>query len=320
MVSNTKAIASNTEWYVLWVKIENETRSVWEACRTIYQRHSDLLSQLTTLALNTVILASKIIQKIPSIIPRFANTALSFTGLLYLNLQVRDLLKVGGDLVDSIKTKDLEGIVFVSARVTVKALNILLGIGMMGATLVALCGFPAVALAMYGIMRPFALFSLFIGIGLEVYDYKKNGALLKKFQKLEHCPEKISKVVMALREQIQKKTNKSVCSKEEQRLVLHTFRQLEHFRVDALRKEFFEEKLFGEGGGEEKLFEKIKTAFEQKRVYIQANLGLISLGYLCMGICKMWPDTLVQSATVWGISLLYTTKLIYQKITQIQWV
>src|SRR5690606_33909951 len=133
----------------------HDVRQAWRWCVTVYRNHSDLVSSVSIFTMNTAILAAKLFRQIPKEVGHTAFFALNFTGLIWLNMQIRDLKKTGDDLHASVREDDFEGMVFTAAKVSAKALNILLTCSMQAAAFVTLCGLPHIALSMYGVMRPF---------------------------------------------------------------------------------------------------------------------------------------------------------------------
>lgn len=303
--------------------VQEEVTVCWRWCVKIYHQHSDLVTNLGLFAVNTTILVSKIFEEIPKMIPRGCYVALNFTGVFWLNIQFRDLIKNGEDLYQSIIDEDMEGIVFTAAKVTVKSLNILLTGSMLAAAVITLVGFPEIALSMYAIMQPFAIFSVLVGLGTDVYDHKKNSALASQFTQIETLDEKVKTVMDCFLKQLM-----DVKSSEKNTLAKHTFRQLDHYTVEQMKETI--KKSHPNISGEElikaipeekitKLFSAIKEAFLQKQKFMEANLGLMTLGYLSMGICRVWPGSVIQSSVTWGMSLLYTSKKVWEKYLQSEW-
>ncbi|ADI37632.1 hypothetical protein [Waddlia chondrophila] len=292
-------------------------------CVRVYRHHSDLIASLGIFTLNTILLASKIFKEIPHLIHRSCYTALSFSGMIWMNIQIRDLIKNSDDLYHNLKAKDWEGIIFTAAKVAVKSLNILLTGALLTASIFSLFAFPEIAFAMYAAMRPFSLFSLGTGILTEVYDYKKNSSLCARIKKVSEKQEVMHHFLKRLyheKDLAQESSNKL--------LARHVFKQLDHYVMESMRKN-----LANKYGCEtadhlmnkldendlNALFQSLKRGLKQKQQYIQANLGLITAGYISMGICKMWPDSLIQSSVTWIMSLLYTSKMIWQKSLHSGW-
>ncbi len=284
------------------IGIQIPQENLWENIVRVYRRHSDLVSQITLFTLNTAIAAAKVFEQIPKIIPRSSLTMLNFTGLIWINMQISSLIKSGKDLILCAKAADFEGFVFTAVKVAVKALNLLLTGSMLAASLVALAGSPQITLSMYAAMQPVAMISFMLGIGTDVYDYEKNGALAQQLEKMTLNQEKVTTLAGDLLKLLEGKASKNT-------LARHLICQLDHHSLEALKETHHKMTSL-------EMVQKIKEALALKRSYTQAHLGLIVVGYAGMGICRLWPDTLVQSAVTWSISLFYTAKLIWQKTTQ----
>ena len=318
------AIALNLEQTALSLTLPVDTiKRGWRGCVKVHRHHSDLISSLSNLTLNTIILAAKIFHQIPEVFSRSAYVMLNFTGICWLNMQFRDFVKSGKDFYAAHRTKDFEGMACTAAKVMVKGLNILLTCGMFAASIFSLCVFPEITLMMYAIMRPFSLFSLVVGIGAEVYDYKKNSDLIRKITVIEKANDREQRTQNIMRHFL----NRLLSSKKnkepddpDKRLAQHLFRQLEHFTLETFRGEIQKKypNILDKLGPDDikKLFSALTKALQDKQTYTKTNLWLIGLGYMSMAIYRLWPETLIQSSTTWGMSLLYTSKLLYQKNQQ----
>lgn len=299
MHSSFSIISSNS--------FDTKIKKAVDWCKNMYYRHSDALSSLSILALNTTLVASRIFQNIPRIIERSANTLMNFAGIVWLNIQWRNLIKKGEDCLFAFQAKDWQGLIFCAAKVTVAVLSILLTFGTFGACLITLGGLPELALSMYLLMRPFSLFSLILGIVVDIVDYKINSDLNNKMIVIlnSNSDKKIQTVMSSFLKLLRKKEGAGL-----NKLALHTFRQQEHYTLEKMKEEL------GQLQSQEdykKLFESLKQAVENKLLFTKANFGLIALGYLSMGICRMYPESLIQSLSLWSMSLLYTAKLFYEK-------
>lgn len=299
----------------------------WKWLVRIYHHHSDLITSLGIFTLNTILLASKIFKEIPHLLHRSCYTALSFSSVMWLNIAIRDLIKNGEDLYHNLKAKDLEGIVFSAAKVTVKSLNMILSGALIAASIFSLFAFPEIALAMYAVMRPFSLFSLAVGILNEVYDYKKSDSLADRITQVSQKPEKVERVMRHFLKRLYHEKD-SEAESPEKSLARHAFKQLDHYLLESMLENIT--KKYGDKSAEilietldrqeiNSLIQTLEAGLKQKRQYTQANLGLIGAGYVSMGICKIWPDSLIQSSVTWAMSLLYTSKMIWQKYTAPKW-
>jgi len=287
----------------------------------ILNKHTDLISSLGILAITTCLLAAKIFKRIPAILPRLALVTLNFGGIIWLNVQIRDFFKSCMDLQSIIGDKEWNALVETSAKVFVKAVNLLLTCTTFAASVIATVGFPQISLAMYLGMRPLALSSLAIAIGGDIRDYFVNQAVLKHLGSLEEKAETLPMIkVMSCFLNILKnpKCSEAIHGPEEHRMARCIVRQLDFATIET-----FEEGLAGKQRTSDsssiealKLFYMIKDSMTNKQAATKANLSLITLGYFSMGLCRAFPDTLIEMASRWSMSVLYTDELIRQKLFQ----
>ncbi len=307
-----------------------------ESCLSrIYRNHSDLISSIGNDILNTIILVSRVVKQIPHAVNRSAYFAYNLTGMFWINVQIQDLQKKAKDTQVNFSAYDFEGVITSAAKTAVAALNILLSASLLTAALISLAGMPQIALTIYSAMLPFSLFSFFTNIGCELYDYIKNKMLAKKFRNIKFAKEftanseKAKKVAEFFVRRLYN-LQQTKCGFSEKKLARHTFKQLSYFQISAMLQKFQNKYradsaqtlltvLRRDQSKIGKLLQDLKKGLEDKNTYTKNNLGLITLGYVCMGICKAYPDTLIQSFVTWGISLLYTLKMIYEKTLNNQW-
>lgn len=250
-------------------------------CCKKLEPHTDLISSVSILTLNTIMVASKVFEQIPAIIPRTSLTLLSFTGVLTLNIQARELMKQGKDFILAKNADDRMGMIITAAKVSMTATDILLTVTMFAASVIALVGHPEVTLQMYATMRPIALTSLLARITLDIRDFFENRTLITELKK--HQEDRIIDERMSL--------------------VRRAIRQLDHQTLKAIK------------ANGEISWKKLHRAVEIKQQFTQANLGLIAVGYTCMGISRAYPDSLLQHGLNLGMCSLYTAKLLYKKYT-----
>lgn len=291
-------------------------------CVKVLDKHTDLISSFSILALNACILGSKIFKSIPFFLPRLSSVILNVGGVIWLNIQMRDCLKSCQDFKNAISIRDYSGMLFTASKVAVKASDILLISGLFVAALIALVNFPAVTLTMYAIMRPIALTSLVAKIALDISDYFINKRLLQRLDVLQRCEnkEKITAIMQSFIDHLKKENHKNEVPLQEKKLAIYLIRQLKSSTLEIKFQEqasFQLKHLNSSNTLDEKyameLFSKVKQSMEDKQTMTKANLGLTALGYAIMGVNRIYPDTLLQSSLTFFISFLYTIKLIKQK-------
>lgn len=294
----------------------------WRFSVRVLNKHTDLISSGGILIITTCLLAAKIFKNIPPLLPRIALVVFNFGGIIWLNIQARDLLKSIEDLSRNIQSYDWKPCVEVAAKVFLKATNILLTCSIFCASVVAVAGFPWVLSMFYLTTQPLGLTSLAMSIATDLYDYFANKQLLKEMDSLENQPkagQRITKVMDGFLENIFPQTiaSQSHKNKIEKSFANRLVQQLDMFTLETLKESLPQQQNISDAQLKKfELFFKIKECMINKQAMTKSNLSLISLGYVSMGICKLYPDTLIEMATRWMMSVLYTDDLISQKLFQ----
>jgi hypothetical protein len=294
----------------------------WHWCVKVLDKHTDLISSVGILAITTCLFAAKIYSSIPSIIPRLSRFVLNFGGIIWLNVEVRDFRKSCRDFYLATGIRDLQGLVVTAAKVFVKASDILLTCGMFLASAVALGGFPQMTAGMYLAMRPIAIVSLGMRIATEVYDYFANEKLLQMLRRISQLSHQYSLRQGIMRcffecLYLSRKTDiLSLFPKKVKKLSVKLLRQLDLATLETFRENLSKNIREDPYRKNLKLFYSLKESMQNKQAMTQANLSLIALGYFSMGICRIFPDTLLEMGFRWGMSVLYTDELLRQKFFQ----
>lgn len=308
-----------------------------DKCWKVYKKHSDLISSSALLILNTILLASQIFQQIPAIVPRVSLVLLNYTGIIWLNVQVRSFIKSCQDLGFAIQYHDVEGIVFTASKVLVKALNILLTGSMFIASVVSLAGYPGIALGMYTAMRNPAMAGWVASIFNDIADYYQNKKLLKNLSEIDQSQDADIRIQLIVRNFIQMTHPKSrrllpsipenlkKIDATEKRTSMRIVRQSGEYLLYTFKETLAAGKCFSNVDGTlsgldrnytYKFYLGLQDGIKRKQDLTRANLGLIVLGYASLGLCRMYPNTIIQYGVTWGMSMLYTGKLLYQKYHQ----
>lgn len=295
--------------------------------KRFYKDHSDLISSITNLTLNTLLLISKLTDHIPSIVPRMASTSLGFSGIICLNVMVRDWAKHFRDCRFAWRFANYGSLVLAAARVHVKATNILLLLSGSLNTLVALAGFTSLQQSVIRTTTPIALLALVGTISGEFIDYACKSTLLGRLDELstnEGSKKKfeIAKHFLALASHppFSKMDTRiaidRLCQKEQQ-LAIEIVMQMEEWSLETLKQELSEEGLSqSDAGNCGAIFNKVRKALEECQKETREKISLITLGYISMALCKAYPYTLLQYSLNWGMSLLYTCQLASRKLNE----
>lgn len=293
-----------------------------------YRKHSDLVASVTNVALNAIMFLSTVVRQIPSIFPRIAFTCLSFTGMISMNMQGSDWIKHVRDCRFAIHLRFFVPVMLTAARVCVKACNIFLTFSTFGAAVIALCGFPHISITIFVVLQPLALLALIGTIFGELIDYYSNTRLLNRLhavkkedpeglvaQRVAQCF--VNFAFQPLFQKMDSRIDRNVVWKNPQRLAFDVLAQMEEWDLNNLK-----EKLAAAGIGRYSVlsqseglwvFKKVGKSLQHHQTMTKANIGLIVLGYVSMGLCRLFPQTIIQYGVTLGMSLLYTAKLAYRK-------
>jgi hypothetical protein len=297
----------------IWVK--DKVHSI----RCFLDKHTDIVSSLGILVITTCLLTSKIFKSTPKILPRVAKIVYDFGGIIWLNVQIRDLIKSGKDLFRTTQTHDLLGIVETAAKVLVKGVNVILTCVIFCGSVLSTLVMPQASLCIALSIRTFSLVCLAINVASDVRDYFANRELLKRLERMDaesNGSVLIGKVMICFLEII-KQLPSSRPKTEEYKLADRLVRQLNTFTLEifqeALSKDRKEKRPLIDAL---KLFYGVTDGMHGSQAYTKANLSLTALGYVSMGICRAFPDSLTEMATRWSMSVLYTDKLLTEKFFQ----
>lgn len=302
-------------------KIKKIQSHVWHWTIRLLNKHTDLISSVGILAITTCLLAAKIFKNIPVFLPRLARIVFDFGGIIWLNVQVRDLFKSCSDFKRACQTREFIPLVETAAKVFLKTTNILLTCVIFATSVVAAIGFPQMTLALKLALRPLSLTALAISIAVDIRDYFANQSLLKELSALEqgiHSHRTITKVMVYFLENITKSKSKRIIAHwpEERRLADRLVRQLDTFTIETFNECVGKQQVKDVRLEAFKLYFALKDSMQNKQAGTKANLSLTALGYISMGICRAFPDSLLEMSTRWGMSVLYTDDLIRQKLFQ----
>ena len=290
-------------------EVRQKASQGWRWCVQVLNKHTDLISSGGILVLTTCLLADKLF-RIPPFLPRLSLMILNFGGIIWLNVQMRDFIKCSRDFFLALRLHDTGGMVLTAVKVYVRGVDTLLTCGLFAASVVAFIGFPQTTILMYQRMRPFAVSSLVLGVTTEITNYCINASLLKT---LNQTSLKIESLMQHFVQQLLFFAKKSkTASQKDSLLAVHIIRQL-----DTPTLETFQEKMSVQENTEIiRIFYAMKESLENKQAATENNLFLVALGYVCMGICRIFPGSTIEISLRWIMSLLYTDELIKQKFFQ----
>ena len=282
--------------------IKNWTQTKCAVVKRVLDKHTDVISNLGILAITTCLLASKIFKQTPNFLPRLAMVVFNYGGIIWLNVQVRDLLKSGRDLSRAIKACELGGIVETAAKVFVKGVNAILTCVIFGGSIVSAFVFPQAS---------------------DIRDYFANEVLLQRLEKLEADPEgslligKVMVCFLKIVKNVPPSSKEFFKCKREWQLADALVRQLDNYTLETFQESLSKDRKEKNPLVDAlKLFYGVKDGMRNNQATTKANLSLTALGYISMGICRAFPDTLVEWLTRWSMSVLYTDAFIQRKFFQ----
>lgn len=305
--------ASGTPW-----SIEESIAKGKKYCGRILHKHTDLISSCGILAITTCLLASQVFQTIPRILPRLAKVVYDFGGIIWLNVQLRDLAKSSKDLIRTVKRKEVLGFIEVAAKVFVKGVGIIMTCVIFAGSVAAAVGFSKVPLSLALAIRPLGLACLGINIATDIRDYSQNERLLKQFsayEKTSEYGELADRLALAFLTIILQ-NRLSLDLLESTAFADLVVRQLDTQTIETCQEIFPKDQKKGTLEESLKIVDTLKKGIQFKQSGTKTNLSLIVLGYISMGLCRAFPNGLIDMTTRWSMSVLYTDELIRHKLFQ----
>lgn len=276
-----------------------------DKCRQVYREHSDLVFQISIIALNSMVLISKVYSKESPLFAKFTYASYNFVGVIFINRQIKDLTKSCKDFKYCLQAKDREKIIISALKTSYLAINILLTGSLFVAAIFSLFSYPTIAITIYSIIKPFAIYSLVVEIGAQLYNYKINQDLKVKFKSI-NSDQKIEKIAKHFISLVKQENCPEEIDKNLKKFSLHIFCQLDDYMIKQLKKNVSEIDL-------NSFFDKLKTDIDKRCTFTKADLALMATGYACLGVGRLWPESLAQSAANLFISVLHLINLINLK-------
>lgn len=292
----------------------------WRKIKRILDHHTDAISSLGILTVTTGVLAAKIFPRMPAIIGSSGRLFLEFCGIIWLNVQVKEFFKSKQDCLQAMRSLECEPIIKTMIKVIIKGINILLTCAYFGASIATFIRFSQISLRTYMALRPLSLVILSAEIINDIWDYTTNKKLLRKFDFIEGQENGSQQLARVMRSylrihlenqnhnvQIDKKETKTA----ENKLASSIVRQLDLFTLEQLQ----ENSSSKTGDSRTKalqLYYNVKDGLGNIQARVKSNLTLTVLSYVSRGICKMYPDSLIEMLARWGMSVLFTDELVFK--------
>lgn len=308
----------------IWDAPRQVLRRGWDFSVNMLNKHTDMISSGGILVISTCLLAAKIFENIPPVLPKIATLVYNWGGIIWLNVQVRDLAKSCHDWGRIISQTNWGALVETSVKVFIKAFNILVTCLTFGVSVLATFAFPEATLALQLALRPIALTTLVMNILSDIRDYALNERILDRLEIMEKTSktaQDIAKTMICFLEITLKPKKPEPQGKqkwpEEWLLADSVVRQLDTWTIETFQENLVKPRTIGHPREEGlKLFYAVKDSMINKQKGTRGNLFLTGLGYVSMGICKAFPGTLLEKSTRWGNSVLYNDELIGSKLYQ----
>lgn len=296
------------------VTVNNASEGIsWELSWDTFKRHSDLVTSVAIFSLNSCVMAAKASRQVPNLVGHSANVALSYVGVISTPAQVHYLGKTWSDVTRAVRDRDMLAIGPVAVKVANEAVNVLLTVGNFVAAVAKLVNRPAFAIAFYATCRPVAVAGTVATIFVDLFGWVSNSRLITRLDGLQSGSD--AKVQQLFRDIVSGETTEDPDLKHLTTLVQRTLDRDTWNALAARATRSMEE---GDLTGEEAraLLATVQKYCARQDEFYKAGVGLRALGYAAMAVCRANPDTLVQSITLWGMGLLYTSKLAYEKVAQ----
>ena len=278
--------------------ISNFASVVYSKTISVLDKHTDLIHNVGILAITTLQLLSKIFEKTPSFLPRLSKVVFDFGGVIWLNIQKKELIKANNDLKRAWHFSKRAACLVLAVKVLFKAINILLTAATFSSSVISAFGFPDTGLSILLSLRSIGLISLGYDIVVHISDYFTNQQLLSEMKKTDMTfnPQIINNLY--------KSSNQYREINDNLMKVDRVFRQINIYHLNELEK--IEDPTL--------LSDKIKEILSYNQKMTRVDLSLMGLGYCAMGVCRAFPNSIIETSTRWSMSVLYTAKLIHQKL------
>lgn len=294
----------------------------------LYEENSYLLASIGQVALNAILLLGALVKRIPASVSTFCFTLLSFTGLLTIPMQAKDAVKNTTDFRLAWHFHSYGRMALAAIRVCIKTANIFLTFATMAGAFVALAGFPSQALAVFSALRPISLAALVGTIADDIGSYFWNHHLVDKMEHIKTSKDTDKKIQAVAQNflyfasqspygRLDEHIQVSSESLKEQKLALDLITQIDIWTLDFI-KEGLAAKQIGThrpltNKEAHQIFDTIEKAFKQKITLTKVDLVLRTLGYISIGLSRLFPMTAIQYGLTLAMSLLYMMKTFFER-------
>lgn len=264
----------------------SSTPSYCSKAYQFYNLHSDIISAYWRLALYTNVLAHKVFRSFPPKVAHLSQAGLSYCGVIYINLTVRELQKsfninvsnlfnfkfsevIQGDFRTFYDNGNRLGMLITAAKVTYQAIDIILVAGGFVVSIAAILGHAPLLASFYVFMRPYTVTSLALSAISQVSDYLINQKLVN-----ETMPDR-------------------------------------NLWIRAQLGTWDRKRLEDEPGLN------INDLIRHKLTCTRNRLGIMGTDYVLLTVCALKPNTALNAALMWGRSIVAIIMLHHEKFGKV---
>lgn len=286
----------------------------WRRTRRVFT-DTEVIYGLMLSGVNTTFLLGKAIAAIPAVITHLAYASLRFIGLLWVHVQMRALLKSGGDLLFALSNHCWTRVYYVTAWAFVQGIGACLTVGGTVAAVAATLAYGSTATWMFMAMRPWGLAALVVQIALDVIAHCTDGPLIDRMREASKSGSRVQAFFGAYQSGAASEAGLAAAARS--RMDPNTWKELENkacalldrtslHPVFRLTRQWRLRRLF------HITIQNLHTQQEEAR----SNLARTVVGYVAMGVTRAYPQTIVEAIVNWTINLYWTSEMLSRKYVQ----
>lgn len=275
----------------------------------------EVIYGLVLSGVNTTFLLGKAIAAIPAVITNLAYASLRFIGLLWVHVQMRALLKSGGDLLFALSNRCWTRVCYVTSLVFVQGTGACLTVGGTVAAVVATLAYKSTATWVFMVMRPWGLAALVVQIALDVIAHLTDGPLIDRMREASRSGTRVQAFFGAY--QLGTISEAGLAAAARSRMDPNTWKELEN-KARALLDSSSLNPVFRmtRRWRLQRLFKITIENLHTQREEARSHLARTVVGYVAMGITRAYPQTVIEAIVNWTINLYWTSEMLSRKYVQ----
>lgn len=299
------------------VQVTYETTKTWLSRKVCWlielQRKTGLVKQTCYVLLDIAILVDKIFKDCPKIIGKTALFTLNALGISSFGF-IDDIHKGLNDLSLALIHLEIRGIILAFLKVSIDIIDFILLWGVCSASSLALFGYSDRSKQLYAIMHPYGISSYLVRMTLTGLDLYVNTKLVDELKKVPS--DKRNQITELFCNFLINPYDIKAYNKESS-LPIRVIRQLSRYDLKPFR-ELISKDLKGWKPSKplskkrivliEPYYDKIVKCVENQLWHKSKDIKLRILGYVGMGIVKLYPNSIIQSITETFIASLWLYK------------